>query len=83
MTLDAISTPKAFTAMKIILYNMRGHTDIPLTYVICQRILPRDYGDPTAPGYSNFPYGDPQSPYASVDDEPTQCTPILATNNRE
>jgi hypothetical protein len=83
MTLDTTSASKAFTAMKIILSNMRGHTGIPSTYVIHQRILPSYYSNPTTPGYSNFPYGHPQSPYASVDDKLTQCTPILMTNNHE
>ena len=60
---------------------MRGHSDIPLTYVIRPRILPPDWG--TADPNHQSRFGTVGSPYASIDDELTQCAPILTENRRE
>jgi hypothetical protein len=42
VTLDKTSAVKAFSNMKLLLACLRGHTDIPFSYVIRQNILPPD-----------------------------------------
>jgi hypothetical protein len=42
VTLDETSAHKAFSNMWLLLADMRGHNDVPLTYVIRPRILPPD-----------------------------------------
>ena len=81
VTLDEISAHKAFSNMRLLLAGMRGHNDVPLTYVIRPRILPPDWGT-ADPNYQPR-FGAAGTPYSSVDDELTQRAPILSENRRE
>jgi hypothetical protein len=80
VTLDD-SAHKAFSNMKLLLAGMRGHNDVPLTYVIWPRILPPDWGH-YDPSYQPR-FGARGSPYTSIDDELTLRAPILKENRRE
>ena len=75
MILDKTSAAKAFSAMKHLLACMRGHNDVPLSYVIRKNLLPPDWG-PADPKHQTR-IGHPTSPYASVDDDPIAHAPIL------
>jgi hypothetical protein len=44
VNLDDTSAHKAFSNMRLLLANMRGHDNVPLTYVIRPHILPPDWG---------------------------------------
>jgi hypothetical protein len=81
VTLDETSAHKAFNNMRHLLAEMRGHSDIPLTYVIRPRILPPDWG--TADNNYEPRFGEANSPYSSIDDELTLRAPILKENRRE
>ena len=81
VTLDETSAHKAFSNMRLLLAGMRGHNDVPLTYVIRPRLLPPDWGH-LDPNYQPR-FGDVGSPYTSIDDELTLRAPILQENRRE
>jgi hypothetical protein len=66
VTLDESSAHKAFSNMKLLLSNMRGHNDVPLAYVIRPRLLPPDWGS-YDPKYQPR-FGEVGSPYTSIDD---------------
>jgi hypothetical protein len=67
--------------MRLLLAGMRGHNNVPLTYVIRPRILPPDWG--TADTNYQPRFGIAGTPYTSIDDELTQRAPILTENWRE
>ena len=70
MTLDVHSAPTCFNKVRIILAAMRGCTGIPLTYVICLRLIP----------FSNLienQFGQPESPFGLIDEELVVRAPII------
>ncbi len=80
MTLDPHSAAKAFTNMLIILGKMQGIARHPLSYVPCPSLKgPYDTNmddkteDPP-------PFGQPGSPFVSIDDELCRRAPILRTD---
>jgi hypothetical protein len=75
------SAYKAFSNMRLLLAGMRGHNDVPLTYVIRPRILPPDWGSDDSNYQPRF--GEAGSPYTLIDDELTLRAPILKENRRE
>ena len=70
MSLDVQSAPTCFDKIRVILSAMRGCTGIPLSYVIRLRLSPRH---PT----EEAPFGDPDSPFGSIDEELVVRAPIL------
>ena len=43
MSIDVHSAPVCFDKVRIILNSMRGCTGIPLTYIICLQLIPKDW----------------------------------------
>jgi hypothetical protein len=81
VNLDETSAHKAFSNMQLLLANMRGHDNVPLTYVIRPHILPFDWGSED-PRYQPH-FGDKGSPYTSINEKLTLRAPILKENRRE
>jgi hypothetical protein len=80
MTLDPHSAAKAFTDMLILLGKMRGIAGHPLSYVLCpnlKRPNDADFDDETE---DTPPFGQPGSPYVSIDDKLCRRAPILRTD---
>jgi hypothetical protein len=80
MTLDPQSAAKAFTDMLILLGKMQGIVGHPLSYVPRSNLkgpnnanIDNDTEDPP-------PFGQPGSPYFSIDDELCCWAPILCTD---
>ncbi len=81
VNLDETYAHKAFSNMQLLLAGMRGHNNVPLSYVIRPRILPPDWGQHD-PNYQPR-FGAEGSPYTSIDDELTLRAPILKENRRK
>ncbi len=77
MTLDPPSAAKAFSDMLIILGKMRGIAGHPLSYV--PRPTLKGPYDADMDGKTEDPlsFGQPRSPYVSIDDELCRRAPIL------
>ena len=76
MTLTPATAAASFTQMKTHLAKCRGTTGLPLEYVVCLQLkgphdVPED-GQEDPP-----PFGDPNSPYVTIDAELTARAPIL------
>ncbi len=80
MTLDLHLAAKAFSDMLIILGKMRGIAGHPLSYVLhpsLKGLYDADRDDKTE---DTPPFGQPGSPYVSIDDELCRRAPILHTD---
>jgi hypothetical protein len=80
MTLDPHSAAKAFSDMLIILGKMQGIAGHPLSYVPCPSLkgpYDVDMDDKTE---DPPPFGQPGSPYVSIDDKLCHRAPILCTD---
>jgi hypothetical protein len=80
MTLDPHLAAKAFTDMLIILGKMQGIAGHPLSYVPCPSLkgpYDVDMDDETE---DPLPFGQPGSPYVSIDDKLCRRAPILRTD---
>jgi hypothetical protein len=71
MSLDVQSAPTCFDKVRIALSAMRGSTGIPLHYVIRLLLIPPNPKE-------NAPFGDPDSPFGSIDEELVVMAPILS-----
>ena len=76
MTLAPATAAASFTQMKTHLAKCRGTTRLPLKYVFCLQLkgphdAPEDRPDDPPP------FGNPDSPYVSIDAELTTRAPIL------
>ena len=81
MTLDPQTAAKVFLEMTVLLGKLRGITGIPLSYVVRFILMSPNnltYDDPITRDYS--PFGQPGSPYSSVDDELIARAAILRNN---
>jgi hypothetical protein len=76
MTLTPAAAAASFTQIKMHLTKCRGATGLPLKYVGCPQLnLPHDV--PEDGLEDPPPFGDPDSPYVTIDTELTACAPIL------
>jgi hypothetical protein len=69
MTLDLQSAAKAFTNMLILLGKMQGIAGRPLSYVPCSNFKGPTNADIDDETKDPLPFGQPGSPYFSIDDE--------------
>ncbi len=77
MTLDPHSAAKAFSDMLIILGKMRGIAGHPLSYVPHPTLKGPYDADMDDETEDPLPFGQPGSPYVSIDDELCRRAPIL------
>ena len=76
MTLTPATVAASFTQMKTHLAKCRGTTGLPLKYVVRPQL--KGIQDTPEDGREDLPpFGDPDSPYATIGAELTDCTPIL------
>jgi hypothetical protein len=71
LTLDTAPATKVFDKVKSILAQVLGVTGVPLVYVIRVVLIPEDKNE-------DFPFGEEEIKYTSVDMEKTACAPILS-----
>jgi hypothetical protein len=76
MTLTPATAAASFTQMKTHLAKCRGTTGLPLEYVVRPQ-LKGPYDAPEDGPEDPPPFGDPDSPYVTIDTELTDCAPIL------
>jgi hypothetical protein len=77
MTLEPHLAAKAFSNMLIILGKMRGIAGHPLSYVPCPTLKGPYDADMDDKTEDPTPFGQPGSPYVSIDDELCRRAPIL------
>jgi hypothetical protein len=80
LILDPHSAAKAFNDMLIILGKMRGIAGHPLSYVPRPSLKGPNDADPDDETKDPSPFGQPGSPYVSIDDELCRRAPILRTD---
>jgi hypothetical protein len=80
LTLELHSTAKAFNDMLILLGKMRGIAGHPLSYVLHPSLKGPNDADPDDETKDPLPFGQPGSPYVSIDDELCRRAPILYTD---
>jgi hypothetical protein len=76
MTLAPATAVASFTQMKTHLAKCRGTTGLLLEYVVCPQ-LKGPYDAPEDGPEDPPPFGDPNSPYVTINAELTPCAPIL------
>ncbi len=76
MTLTPTTAAASFTQMKTHLAKCRGTTGLPLEYVFCPQ-LKGPYDTPKDGPEDPPPFGDPDSPYVTIDAELIARAPIL------
>jgi hypothetical protein len=80
MTLDLQSADKAFTNMLILLSKMREIAGHPLNYVPHSNLKGPNNADTDNETKEPLPFGQPGSPYFSIDDELCRRAPILRSD---
>jgi hypothetical protein len=80
MTLNLHSAAKAFTDMLILLGKMRGIAGHPLSYVPCPNLKGPNNVDIDDETEDPPPFGQPGSPYVSINEELCRRAPILRTD---
>ncbi len=80
MTLDPHLAAKAFTNMLILLGKMRGIAGHPLSYVPCPNLKGPNNADIDDKTEDLLPFGQPGSPYVSIDNDLCCRAPILCTD---
>jgi hypothetical protein len=80
MTLDPHLAAKAFTDMLILLGKMRGIAGHPLSYVPHPNLKGLNDTDIDDQTEDPPPFGQPGSPYVSIDNELCRRAPILRTD---
>ncbi len=80
MTLEPYSAAKAFNDMLILLGKMRGKMGHPLSYVLRPNLKGPNNADPDDKTEDSLPFGQPGSPYVSIDNELCRRAPILCTD---
>jgi hypothetical protein len=80
MTLDPQLAAKAFTNMLILLGKMRGIAGHPLSYVLHPNLKGPNDGDIDNETEDSQPFGQPGSPYFSIDNKLCCQAPILRSN---
>jgi hypothetical protein len=80
MTLDLQLVAKAFTNMLILLGKMRGIAGHPLSYVPRSNLKGTNNADIDDETEDPLPFGQPGSPYFSIDDKLCRRAPILHTD---
>jgi hypothetical protein len=80
MTLDLHLAAKAFTDMLILLGKMRGITGHPLSYVPHPNLKGPNDADIDDKNEDTLPFGQPRSPYDSINDKLCRRAPILHTD---
>jgi hypothetical protein len=80
VTLKLHSAAKAFNDMLILLGKMRGIAGHPLSYVPHPNLKGPNDADPDDETEDPTPFGQPGSPYLSIDDELCRRVPILRTD---
>jgi hypothetical protein len=80
MTLDPNLAAKAFTNMLILLGKMRGIAGHPLSYVPRPNLKGPNDVDIDDETEDSPPFGQPGSPYVSIDDKLCRRAPILCTD---
>jgi hypothetical protein len=80
MTLDPHLAAKAFTNMLIILGKMRGIAGHPLSYLLCPSLKGPYNADMDDESEDPPPFGQPGSPYVSINNELCRRAPILRTD---
>ena len=76
MTLTPATAAASFTQMKTHLAKCRGTTGLPLEYVVRPQ-LKGPFDAPEDGPEDPPPFGDPDSPYVTIDAELIACAPIL------
>jgi hypothetical protein len=77
MALDPHSAAKAFSDMFIILGKIRGIAGQPLSYILCPTLKGPYDADMVNETEDPLPFGQPGSPYVSIDDDFCRRAPIL------
>jgi hypothetical protein len=80
MTLEPHLAAKAFNDILIFLGKMRGIAGHPLSYVPHPNLKGPNDTDPDDETKDPLPFGQPGSPYVSIDDELCRRAPILHTD---
>jgi hypothetical protein len=80
MILDPQSAAKAFTNMLILLGKMRGITGHPLSYVPRSNLKGPNDANIDNETKEPLPFGQPQSPYFSIDNKLCHRAPILRSD---
>jgi hypothetical protein len=80
MTLELHLAVKAFNKMLILLKKMRGIAGHPLGYVPRPNLKGPNNADPDDEAKDPLPFGQPGSPYVSIDNKLCHRAPILHTD---
>jgi hypothetical protein len=80
MTLQPLLAAKAFNDMLILLAKMRGIAGGPLSYILHPNLKGPNDADPDDETETPPPFGQPGSPYVSIDDKLCRRAPILRTD---